>query len=946
IASTLYSWYDDNTPISGATGAEYILQTGDLPMVSEGRLRAEAEYEDSLGFTETLPAALVLNGGGNVDGTGAVMISGTISFSAGEVYTAVTSGIRDANGEFDFAYQWQVSFDGGEPYADLSDETDSTYTIVLSHFAGAVADPPPRLRLSVLHTDRLGIGQTFLATMVHTDRPADGDLAITPAGLEAGDEVSSDALDVSDDDSDLEYAYQWQTEDTGNPGDFADIVNATLSAYTLDAADFAPAVSLRLMAVATDAFGGVYTVTSAVTLISEETTGGIFLTLLGGVPAVGATVSIIAAGIGDANGEGAVSYAWFLPGGQIGGAVDDSYILSADDLSAASRGLLRTELSYRDGLGFETTLSASIADTAKSIAQALAGGAVVAEISGLAFGTDSASVRIEGIADNFIAGVEYTWETGVGSEFAAPRNALPGDSYPLRPEDFNPQDSLRAIATVSGINGDSLTMTSAVMRINEPPTGEIIVTVEGGGEAVAGAVLGADLSGLRDVNGGLSVREHIWVYADITLRDGDARYTLSADAVRAGEVSYMCVCEDAAEFSAVVAANIRVGGVDAEQVEAVLAAVNAVAAGALWDALEGHFDSEDGLRANDAPIDDPSQIAETLSRRAEDSRRPDSPFALDSFALKQSGGEAGSEWSWWTRGALSRLEGNPQVGGTETRYEGHYSSFYAGMDRRWGEKIRGGIAFGADVADLDVEWSGGAGGRLEQRVRSFVPYAEWSPDADTSFRALASFGYGEVALENAGDVVKTDVRRHIVGLRARRRRDLDGPFDLVYSGGLDSVRTRTAAADFVGLDVPLKSGHRELHFNVETGYLTPLAEDGTWRKFLNLQWRSQSGDLDESSLYDLGAGFQVSLPAYALFLDVDGETQLTDADNERKQLGVRLAYGRGRLINSLETRYDASRLLLHRWKIDAVSEWRISEFHSGIYVERRGDDLGVGIGTS
>ena len=58
----------------------------------------------------------------------------------------------------------------------------------------------------------------------------------------------------------------------------------------------------------------------------------------GGIVAENATVTVLTAGVSDANGGGFISYEWLRGDATIAGASESSYALTRADLTAAARG--------------------------------------------------------------------------------------------------------------------------------------------------------------------------------------------------------------------------------------------------------------------------------------------------------------------------------------------------------------------------------------------------------------------------------------------------------------------------------------------------------------------------------------------------------------------------------------------------------------------------------
>ena len=976
-----HSWHLDNgAAIVGETSATYTLQAANLTLseIRNGVLHSEVLYRDSFGYetrfsitlfgegddevanpdpnhpgTTTNPVDPSDNPGGedpdnpgNIFGTGGVSISGTISFAAGEKYTAITN-IADANGISVFVYSWHASTDGGNNYTQITDANSESYTLALSDFSGATSANPVHLLLSVVHTDMGGFSEFYLATLIHSDTAAGGSLGIVAAGLMAGDLVTADAAGLTDANGDLTISYRWQTGERNTPESFADLVGETEAVYTIYADDYDSDSrdSLRLIARTADPFGGETEITSAILPINRETEGRISLELVGGEIVAGATIRLRTDAVSDENGGGFEKYYWFINDLLLMEENDDFLVVRSDDLRDIAAGGLRAEAKYVDGIGFTVRLSARLiaAGIVAPSPEEIANWSVVIETEGVAFGEDLARANLIGAEQSDYYEVFYRWRTGVGIAFADERNVGGvGNYHQLEAANFNPQDHLRAIAEVELLSGTFVTLTSAPVQIDYPSIGAVRIVA---GELLApGVVVSADISDVRDANGGVNVVFERWLYADTPVAMARS-YTLTEEAVHAGKVFYEATFADAAGFRTSLRAEANVGGeVSSEKAEAIIGAVNAAAIDGLWNALEGHLDSEAGWRANGAPIEDPSQIAAALSRRDENSLHPDSPFALDSFALKESGGEAGEEWSWWAHGSRSRLKGKPIIDGEEVKYHGDYASFHAGMDRQISDTVRAGLAFSADDADLDVEWRKGVDGQLRQNIRSLIPYTEWRPDDLTNVRILAGYGEGDIYLAEHDNASRASARRTLFGIRAARRKDLADNFDITFSGGFDKTRLQTDAIDLPGLQDDLDARTKETHARVRGGHISLLPAKGSLHKEISLRWRSQSVAGDRDSVFDFGIGFNATLPEYFLSFGADGERQLTDSAHERNRFGVYIAYGAGRFAHILETRYDNEIALpQNRWQINTVSEWGVSELLTGVYVEHNGnEDLRIG----
>ena len=114
--------------ITDATADTYTLTDDDLGK----KVKIEVSFPDDFGSDEQRTSAPTetVAGAPNTPATGAPTITGTAQ--VGQTLTAVTTGIMDADGltSVSYSYQWiRVDADGTSNPADITDETDATYTL-------------------------------------------------------------------------------------------------------------------------------------------------------------------------------------------------------------------------------------------------------------------------------------------------------------------------------------------------------------------------------------------------------------------------------------------------------------------------------------------------------------------------------------------------------------------------------------------------------------------------------------------------------------------------------------------------------------------------------------------------------------------------------------------------------------------------------------------------
>ena len=246
-----YQWLGDDTDIAGATSSTYTLVAGD-----EGRtIKVRVIVTDDLGNETTLTSAateaVAAAPQPDSPATGEPTIIGTAQ--VGEVLTANTSGIADADGldSATYSYQW-LSDD-----AEIGGATGSTYTLV-------AGDEGRTIKVRVIVTDDLGNETTLtsaateaVAAAPQPDSPATGEPTIIGTA-QVGEVLTANTSGIADADGldSATYSYQWLSDD-------AEIGGATGSNYTLVDDDEGRTIKVRVTV--TDDLGNETTLTSGAT---------------------------------------------------------------------------------------------------------------------------------------------------------------------------------------------------------------------------------------------------------------------------------------------------------------------------------------------------------------------------------------------------------------------------------------------------------------------------------------------------------------------------------------------------------------------------------------------------------------------------------------------------------------------------------------------------------
>ena len=299
-------------------------------------------YTDGGGAAESLtsdPTAEVANA--NDSPTGAVTITGAAS--QGQVLTANTDSIADADGLGAFSYQWQA---GG---ADIAGATSQAYTPGQAQVGAAIT-------VTVSYTDGGGAAESLTSTATSAvanvnDSPTG---AVTIEGAAGqGQALTANADGIADADGLGAFSYQWQA-------DGADIAGATSQAYTPGQAQVGAAITVTVSY--TDGSGAAESLTSGPTAevanANDSPTGAVTIE---GAAGQGQALTANADGIADADGLGAFSYQWRADGADIAGATSKAYTLGQAQVGAA----ITVAVSYTDGGGAAESL---ISDPTSAVA--------------------------------------------------------------------------------------------------------------------------------------------------------------------------------------------------------------------------------------------------------------------------------------------------------------------------------------------------------------------------------------------------------------------------------------------------------------------------------------------------------------------------------------------------------------------------------------------------
>jgi Domain of unknown function (DUF4114) len=465
------SWVD----IANATNSTFVpddAQVGQL-------LRVIVSYVDLQGTTESFtsaPTAAVTNT--NDAPTGAVTISATATENTAMV--ANVASIADADGLGAFLYQWESSSDG------------TTWVAIAGATANAFtpddAQVGLRLRVVVRYTDLRGAAEVINSNatnpVVNVNDAPTGSVSIdgiAPGGTAVENQTLSAVVAIADADGlPATVTYQWQmSSDSG-----ANWSNIGTNASTFTLGDAQVGKLVRVQVRYTDNKGTPETVSSLPTGliqgVNDAPTGNVTIS---GTIRENTTLTANTSTIADADGLGAFSYQWqvFSEDEQlwqdISGATNNTFVPNDPQVGLK----LRVQVKYTDGQGSLETLTSAETVAVVNVNDPPTGGPIIPTI---AEELQPLTIDLATLADEdglpASSTFTYRWQVspdGINSWVNIANNATSNTFIPTSNEVGK---FVRVRVTYVDNRGSTHNLfsnvTNAVLDVNTPPTGAVIIS--------------------------------------------------------------------------------------------------------------------------------------------------------------------------------------------------------------------------------------------------------------------------------------------------------------------------------------------------------------------------------------------------------------------------------------------------------------------------------------
>ncbi len=452
-----------DTDISGAADSSYTLAASD-----EGKtIKLRVAFTDRGGYAESLTSNATeavgsavqqqsADGQGstqNSPATGAPGISGTAQ--VGETLTADTSGIADSDGLSNAAFTYQWIRNDGTSDTDITDATDSTYTL-------AADDEGKTIKVRVSFTDDGGNGEVLTSTATASvaarpNSPATGAPGISGTA-QVGETLTAGTSGIADSEglTNVSYSYQWVANDGTSDTDIPDTADST---YTLAAADKGKTIKVKVSFTDDAGYGETLTSAATATVDAAPNSPATGAPGISGTAQVGETLTADTSGIADSDGlsNAAFTYQWIRNDGtsdtDIPDTADSTYTLAAADKGKT----IKVKVSFTDDAGYGETLTSAATATVDAAPNSPATGAPA--VNGTVQVGKTLTADTSGIADaDGLTGVSYSyqwiridWAAGADIENAT------GASYTLVDADEGQFIRVRVSFTDDADNEETLT---------------------------------------------------------------------------------------------------------------------------------------------------------------------------------------------------------------------------------------------------------------------------------------------------------------------------------------------------------------------------------------------------------------------------------------------------------------------------------------------------------
>ena len=248
---------------------------------------------------------------------------------------------------------------------------------------------------------------------------------------------------------------------------------------------------------------------------------------------------------------------------------------------------------------------------------------------------------------------------------------------------------------------------------------------------------------------------------------------------------------------------------------------------------------------------------EASHRREVDKRRSvsvreivsDSAFALSFGVPEEAGSGARDRWTVWGRTGWSEFSDRPEG---ELSAQGKVFSGYVGLDARVRDDLVLGVALSHSEGDMSYERSE-AGGAVDARLTSVLPYGRWTAGGGLSVWGLAGAGWGEVELVDDLGATRTGMGMELLALGWRQELGAWQEVQWALKGDGFVVEVDSEAAWMLPAT---RAGVQRLRLMLESGTEWSVAEHGRLRTKVEFGGRWDGGDAQRGYGSEVGGSLE------------------------------------------------------------------------------------------
>ena len=509
--------FDSNDNIADATQASFTIPS-DQSYVDK-YIRLTAVSTDSIGGTTEFQSASQQIANVEDEAIGTLLIDGIVE--EGSTLTADTSNITDVDGDLTFTYQWQLSsntnFDNN---SNIVGATQASFTIPSDQ---SYVDK--YIRLTAISTDNRGGTTQFQSAhqqVANVEDEAIGTLLIDGT-VEEGATLTADPSNITDEDGELTFTYQWQLSNTTSFDSNSNIAGATQASFTIPSDQSYVDKYIRLTAISTDSRGGTTELQSAhqqIANVEDEATGTL---LIDGIVEEGSTLTADTSNITDVDGNLTFTYQWqlssttsFDSNSNIANATQASFTIPSDQ-SYVDKYIRLTAISTdsRGGITEFQSASQQVANVEDEAIGTLLIDGIVKE--GATITADTSNITdVDGDLT-----FSYQWQLSSTTSFDSNSNIVDATQANFTiPSDQSYVDKYIRLTIIStdsrGGTTEFQSASQQIANVEDEATGTLLID----GIVEEGSTLTADTSNITDVDGNLTFT-YQWQLSNTTSFDSN-----------------------------------------------------------------------------------------------------------------------------------------------------------------------------------------------------------------------------------------------------------------------------------------------------------------------------------------------------------------------------------------------------------------------------------------